>query len=83
MRNALLTAGAAMLLTTTANSRVVPAWTASQQKVWKKDFLFPTNIPVTLQNRTLRQIVRVGIGGAACRSCSRMPPGTPRSPSQP
>ena len=63
MRNVLLTAGTAMLLTTAANSRVVPAWTASQQKVWTNDFLFPTNIPVTLQDRTLRQIVRVGIGG--------------------
>lgn len=63
MRNVLPTAGAAMLLTTAANSRVVPAWTASQQKVWKKDFLFPTNIPVTLRDRTLRQIVRVGFGG--------------------
>lgn len=46
---------------------VVPAWTASQQPVWGKDFLFPTNIPTELEGRVFRQIVRIGTGGSRVR----------------
>ncbi|WP_168355816.1 SGNH/GDSL hydrolase family protein [Sphingomonas gei] len=49
-----------------SSPQVVPAWTASQQPVWGADFLFPTNIP-QLGGRTLRQIVRLGIGGTNVR----------------
>ena len=64
MKTAILVAGAAsVLLSQPAQSRVVPAWTASQQATWGSDFLFPTNIPSVLKGRTLRQVVRLGIGG--------------------
>lgn len=53
--------------TRTMPARTVPAWTASQQPVWGEDFLFPTNIPAQLGDRSLRQVVRLGIGGRAIR----------------
>ncbi len=37
-----------MIVSSAALADVVPAWTASQQKNWGADFLFPTNIPVRL-----------------------------------
>ncbi|KQT58274.1 MULTISPECIES: SGNH/GDSL hydrolase family protein [unclassified Aureimonas] len=40
---------------------------ASPQPVWSADFLFPTDVPATLKNRTLRQVARIGIGGTAVR----------------
>lgn len=45
----------------------VPAWMASPQPVWSADFLFPTDVPVRLKDRTLRQVARIGIGGRAVR----------------
>ena len=45
----------------------VPAWMASPQPVWSTDFLFPTDVPAKLQDRTLRQVVRIGMGGTAVR----------------
>jgi lysophospholipase L1-like esterase len=68
MKTATMIAGVAgALLSPSAQARVVPAWTASQQPIWGGDFLFPTNIPTSLENRTLRQIVRLGIGGRDVR----------------
>lgn len=68
MKTAILIAGVAgALLSQSAQSRVVPAWTASQQATWGGDFLFPTNIPGVLKDRTLRQVVRLGIGGRDVR----------------
>jgi lysophospholipase L1-like esterase len=61
---------AAILLASPAPSSAgdwVPAWMASPQSVWSSDFLFPTDVPVTLKNRTLRQVARIGIGGRAVR----------------
>ena len=67
MKIAAMLAGAAALLPQPSNARLVPAWTASQQATWGSDFLFPTNIPATLANRTLRQVVRLAIGGREVR----------------
>ena len=61
---------AALLLANPAPSSAgdwVPAWMASPQPVWSADFLFPTDVPATLKNRTLRQVARIGIGGTAVR----------------
>lgn len=58
---------AAALLASPAAAHTVPGWTASQQRVWKEGFLFPTNIPPHLGNRSLRQVVRIGIGGDGIR----------------
>jgi lysophospholipase L1-like esterase len=55
------------LLFQPAQAHVVPAWWASQQPVWGSDFLFPTNIPTSLADRTLRQVVRLGTGGRDVR----------------
>lgn len=68
MKTAAMIVGiAGALLAQPARAQVVPAWTASQQPAWGSDFLFPTNIPVSLKDRTLRQVVRLGIGGRAVR----------------
>src|ERR1700722_6861077 len=45
----------------------IGTWTASPQPIWGEDFVLPVKIPATLQNRTIRQIVRVGIGGSRVR----------------
>lgn len=68
MKTATLLAGAAgALLSQPAPARIVPAWTASQQAIWGSDFLFPTNIPVALGDRTFRQSVHLAIGGRDVR----------------
>jgi lysophospholipase L1-like esterase len=68
MKTATVIAGVAgALLSQPAQARVVPAWTASQQSAWGGDFLFPTNIPASLRDRTLRQVVRLAIGGRDVR----------------
>lgn len=45
----------------------VASWTASPQPVWGKDFAFPTNIPATLNDQTLRQVARISLGGEKVR----------------
>lgn len=45
----------------------VPAWMASPQPVWSDDFLFPTGVPATLRDRTLRQVAKIGFGGRGVR----------------
>lgn len=45
----------------------VATWTASPQPVWGADFLFPTNVPTTLHDQTVRQVVRVSLGGPRVR----------------
>ncbi|WP_454692599.1 GDSL-type esterase/lipase family protein [Achromobacter aloeverae] len=42
-------------------------WTASPQPVWGPDFLFPTNVPAVLEDRTVRQVARVSLGGRRLR----------------
>lgn len=60
---ALITMTGGLLLSGPGNARTVPAWAASQQPTWGEDFIFPTNVPPRLANKTLRQVVRMGIGG--------------------
>lgn len=45
----------------------VGSWAASPQPVWGPDFAFPTNIPATLQDQTLRQVARISLGGKRIR----------------
>lgn len=45
----------------------VATWQASPQRVWGPDFLFPTNVPVALNDQTVRQVARVSVGGARLR----------------
>jgi lysophospholipase L1-like esterase len=45
----------------------IGTWTASVQPVWEPDFPVPTNIPRNLWNQTIRQTVRVSIGGKQVR----------------
>lgn len=61
---------AAMLLASPVSASAgnwIPAWMASPQPVWGADFLFPANVPATLEHRTLRQVARIGIRGGALR----------------
>ncbi|MCH7382619.1 SGNH/GDSL hydrolase family protein [Acinetobacter dispersus] len=45
----------------------VATWQASPQPVWGTDFLFPTNLPVSLHDQTVRQIARISVGGKRFR----------------
>ncbi|MBQ4830034.1 SGNH/GDSL hydrolase family protein [Alteromonas sp. MMG017] len=48
-------------------SHFVTSWTSSPQPIWGDDFIFPTNIPAKLENKTIRQSVRVSLGGDSFR----------------
>jgi len=45
----------------------ITTWAASPQKVWNKDFVFPTNIPDQISNQTIKQISQISLGGEAVR----------------
>jgi lysophospholipase L1-like esterase len=45
----------------------IGSWSASPQPTWGKDFAFPTKIPATLQDQTLRQTARISLGGKRLR----------------
>lgn len=45
----------------------VATWQASPQPVWGSDFLFPTHVPPVLHDQTVRQVVRVSLGGQRLR----------------
>lgn len=45
----------------------ITTWAASPQKVWNKDFVFPTNIPEQITNQTIKQISQISLGGEAVR----------------
>jgi lysophospholipase L1-like esterase len=42
-------------------------WSASPQPTWEQDFVFPTKIPVRAHNQTIRQVIRVSLGGSQIR----------------
>lgn len=48
-------------------SQWITTWAASPQKVWNKDFVFPTNIPDQISNQTIKQISQISLGGKAVR----------------
>jgi len=48
-------------------SQWITTWSASPQKVWNKDFVFPTLIPEQVSNQTIRQISQISLGGEAIR----------------
>lgn len=48
-------------------SQWITTWAASPQKVWNKDFVFPTNIPDQIFNQTIKQISQISLGGEAVR----------------
>lgn len=45
----------------------IASWTASPQPVWDANFALPANVPERLQDRTVRQIARVSLGGRRVR----------------
>lgn len=47
--------------------KYITSWTASPQSVWCSDFIFPTNIPEEMNNQTIRQFVRLSLGGSRVR----------------
>ncbi|MCG5228150.1 SGNH/GDSL hydrolase family protein [Acinetobacter pittii] len=48
-------------------SEWITTWAASPQKVWNKDFVFPTLIPDQISNQTIKQISQISLGGEAVR----------------
>lgn len=65
MASALLLGGAHA--STPAGPAWVSSWTASPQRVWGSGFLFPSNVPVQLQDQTVRQVARLSLGGSRIR----------------
>ncbi|WP_410565756.1 SGNH/GDSL hydrolase family protein [Acinetobacter sp. H1(2024)] len=60
------------LITSVAQAEVpqhqwITTWSASPQKVWNKDFVFPTLIPEQISNQTIRQVSPISLGGEAVR----------------
>jgi hypothetical protein len=51
----------------TEPSTWIGTWSASPQPTWGADFAFPTNIPATLQEQTIRQVARISLGGKRIR----------------
>lgn len=49
------------------SSAWIGTWAASPQPTWGADFTFPTNIPATLHNQTIRQVARISLGGKRLR----------------
>jgi len=45
----------------------ITTWSASPQKVWNKDFVFPPLIPEQISNQTIRQVSQISLGGEAVR----------------
>lgn len=43
------------------------SWFASPQPIWGNDFVLPTNVPASLHGQTVRDIVRISIGGSRVR----------------
>ncbi|USP39129.1 SGNH/GDSL hydrolase family protein [Acinetobacter sp. XS-4] len=61
-----------VLITSFAQAEVqksewITTWAASPQKVWNKDFVFPTHIPEQISNQTIRQVSQISLGGEAVR----------------
>ncbi|NUG11019.1 SGNH/GDSL hydrolase family protein [Acinetobacter seifertii] len=61
-----------VLFTSVAQAEVpkhqwITTWSASPQKVWNKDFVFPTLIPEQISNQTIRQVSQISLGGEAVR----------------
>lgn len=54
-------------ITDTIDRSWVGVWSASPQPTWDQDFVFPTKIPATVGNRTIRQVVRLSLGGSQIR----------------
>ncbi|EKU38337.1 MULTISPECIES: SGNH/GDSL hydrolase family protein [Acinetobacter] len=48
-------------------SQWITSWSASPQKVWNKDFVFPTHIPEQISNQTIKQVSQISLGGDAVR----------------
>lgn len=48
-------------------ARWIATWTASPQPLWDANFALPANVPDRLQDRTVRQIARVSLGGRRVR----------------
>ncbi|MEI1680509.1 SGNH/GDSL hydrolase family protein [Acinetobacter baumannii] len=61
-----------VLFTSVAQAEVpknhwITTWSASPQKIWNKDFVFPTLIPEQISNQTIRQVSQISLGGEAVR----------------
>jgi lysophospholipase L1-like esterase len=45
----------------------IPSWTASPEASWGEEFALPTGTPSTIDDQTLRQVVRLSLGGRRLR----------------
>lgn len=44
-----------------------PTWYAAPQPAWDDSFILPTNVPARLSGQTVREIVRISVGGTRVR----------------
>jgi lysophospholipase L1-like esterase len=45
----------------------VSTWQASPQRVWDDDFVLPSQVPASIDDQTVRQVLRTSLGGKAVR----------------
>jgi len=45
----------------------IPSWTASPEASWGEEFALPTGTPAVIDDQTLRQVVRLSLGGRRVR----------------
>jgi hypothetical protein len=45
----------------------IGTWTASAQPAWSSDFPVPLGLPANLYQKTIRQVMRISIGGSKVR----------------
>jgi len=59
---------AASLIAGSAHAGVwVSSWYAAPQSTWGADFALPTNVPVALEDQTIRETARISAGGSELR----------------
>jgi lysophospholipase L1-like esterase len=64
----------ALVFSATAVAAATPAprwwaesWMASPQPLWRSDFVLPLGLPLRFENQTLRQVLRLSLGGTQLR----------------
>lgn len=45
----------------------VSSWYAAPQPTWGADFALPTNVPIALEDQTIRETARISVGGSEVR----------------
>lgn len=56
-----------IVATASADESWYSSWSAAPQPIWSRHIPLPTGLPATIENQTIRQIIRVSTGGSRVR----------------